>query len=330
MRHLRSVAILGSHSLTASALVNSLKTLSSIDHLYLSEPLYEILDAPLEKISPISPQAHLFPREANLDALFYLGAELQLIPAPSSLPPKLPEIIPWVTYARENTIPFLYSCEEEVFGEPLGLEAHSESSPFQPLTPEAALESGICLYLEAIRDTFQQEIFLAFSSSLYGQGLPDSHLLSQMKESSSIPLPNEGRQLRNWLHADDYAQGLLSVHQKGSRKRRYFFASKDDKTLLGIWRQVTSIMDLPEPSFSQSSTQTFHHIPNQYRLSTEQAELYFGWESTRDLSEELPGLIAGLGSSPHIQVASQKTTLPPRRTEGCSPKYQQFEESPLD
>ena len=120
---------------------------------------------------------------------------------------------------RERRISrFLQVSTDEVYGD---VEAGSsaEDHPLRPRSPYAASKAGGDLQVMAYATTFQSPVLITRGSNTYGPyQYPEKIVplfVTNLLDDQPVPVYGDGRQIRDWLHVDDHARGILHVLENG-------------------------------------------------------------------------------------------------------------------
>ncbi len=130
-------------------------------------------------------------------------------------------------------------------------EVYGDRSDGVPATPTTALRpsntyaatkaAGDLLALAAWR-THGQDVVITRCTNNYGpRQLPEKLIpLMSLRARAGEPLPiyGDGLQVRDWLHVDDHAAGLLAALARGEAGRVYHFAANRGRTNLEVVQAI--------------------------------------------------------------------------------------------
>jgi dTDP-glucose 4,6-dehydratase len=144
--------------------------------------------------------------------------------------------------ARRHGVALLQCSTDEVYGPIVAPTKADESFPLNPSSPYSASKASADLIVQAAHRTFGQEIVIARCSNNYG---PRQHrekliptLIHHALRDESLPIYGSGKQIRDWIHVDDTARGLIRVFEKGEKNRIYNLGANCERTNLEIARAV--------------------------------------------------------------------------------------------
>ena len=91
----------------------------------------------------------------------------------------------------------------------------SERDAIRPRSPYAASKAGGDLQVLAYKTTFGTLVLITRGSNTYGPYQYPEKLIplfaTNLIDDTPVPVYGDGRQVRDWLHVDDHARGILST-----------------------------------------------------------------------------------------------------------------------
>jgi dTDP-glucose 4,6-dehydratase len=113
---------------------------------------------------------------------------------------------------------YLQVSTDEVYGD-IEHGSSSEDHPIRPRSPYAASKAGGDLQVLAYFTTFQTPVLITRGSNTYGPYQYPEKLIplfvTNLLDDAPVPVYGDGRQIRDWLHVDDHARGILTVLERG-------------------------------------------------------------------------------------------------------------------
>ena len=113
---------------------------------------------------------------------------------------------------------YLQVSTDEVYGDVESGES-VESSPLRPRSPYSASKAGGDLQVLAYHATYSLPVLITRGSNTYGPYQYPEKLIplfvTNLIDDQSVPLYGDGLQVRDWLHVEDHARGILSVLERG-------------------------------------------------------------------------------------------------------------------
>jgi dTDP-glucose 4,6-dehydratase len=144
--------------------------------------------------------------------------------------------------ARERKIArFLQVSTDEVYGEvPQGVS--SEESPLRPRSPYSASKAAADLQVLAYWNTYGTPVLITRGSNTYGPYQYPEKLIplfvTNLLDDQPVPLYGDGEQIRDWLHVEDHARGILHVLERGEPGNIYNVGGENLQTNLEITRRL--------------------------------------------------------------------------------------------
>jgi dTDP-glucose 4,6-dehydratase len=115
---------------------------------------------------------------------------------------------------------FLQVSTDEVYGSLAPDEpAFSEESPLNPNSPYAASKAAADLLVRAYQRSYGLPTLITRCGNNYGPyQFPEKFLplfITNALDDQPLPLYGDGRQIRDWIHAEDHARAVLHVLEHG-------------------------------------------------------------------------------------------------------------------
>jgi dTDP-glucose 4,6-dehydratase len=113
---------------------------------------------------------------------------------------------------------FVQVSTDEVYGD-VEHGSSVEDDPVRPRSPYAASKAGGDLQVLAYRATFGIPAMITRGSNTYGPYQYPEKLIplfvTNLLDDEPVPIYGDGRQVRDWLHVDDHARGILHALEHG-------------------------------------------------------------------------------------------------------------------
>jgi len=136
---------------------------------------------------------------------------------------------------------FLQVSTDEVYG-PVPEGESRETDPLSPRSPYSASKAGGDLQVLAYCATFQTPAIITRGSNTYGPyQYPEKIIplfVTNLIEDKSVPLYGDGLQVRDWLHVEDHARGILHALEYGELGEVYNLGGGNERTNLEITRML--------------------------------------------------------------------------------------------
>jgi len=119
---------------------------------------------------------------------------------------------------ERNVARYLQVSTDEVYGD-VEIGSSTETDPLRPRSPYAASKAGGDLQVLAYHTTFKTPVLITRGSNTYGPYQYPEKLIplfvTNLLDDETVPVYGDGRQVRDWLHVDDHARGILHVLEHG-------------------------------------------------------------------------------------------------------------------
>mgnify|MGYP003137217691 CR=1 FL=1 len=128
---------------------------------------------------------------------------------------------------------FFHFSTDEVYGDIITGE-HVESDLLKPSNPYSAAKAAADMLVMAWARTYDIKYVILRPTNNYGIGQYPEKLIplavKNLRRGLKIKLHNQGTPIRNWLHADDTAEAVLSIIDAGVENEIYNVAGGFEQT----------------------------------------------------------------------------------------------------
>jgi dTDP-glucose 4,6-dehydratase len=129
-------------------------------------------------------------------------------------------------HARHHGIRHVQVSTDEVYGDvPLGAPASREDAPLRPSSPYSASKAGGDMQVLAYVRTYGVDACITRGANTYGaRQYPEKMLplfITNAFDGERLPVYGDGKQRREWLHAEDHAAAIDLVLRKGATGEIY-------------------------------------------------------------------------------------------------------------
>ena len=237
--------------------------------------------------------AELFRTEA-IDAVMHLAAESHVdrsILAPSIfIETNVRGTQVLLEAAREFGVKrFLHVSTDEVYGSlgPTGL--FTETTPLDPSSPYSATKASSDLLALAYAHTFQLPVVVTRCSNNYGPYQFPEKLIPLMIANAvrdrPLPVYGDGMNVRDWIHVEDHARGLLAALEKGTPGQVYNFGASSERHNIDIVKQVLALVGKPESLITYVTDRLGHD--RRYAIDATKAHATLGWAPRHEFEAAL-------------------------------------------
>jgi dTDP-glucose 4,6-dehydratase len=159
----------------------------------------------------------------------------------------------WNTLTPEasSNFRFLHVSTDEVFGE-LGPEGQfTELSPYSPNSPYSASKAASDHLVRAWHHTYKLPTLITNCSNNYGPRQFPEKLIPRMitcaLNEQSLPVYGQGSNIRDWIHVEDHARGIVLALQNGQNGSSYCFGGRSERRNLDVVKTICKNLDELRP-----------------------------------------------------------------------------------
>ncbi len=189
--------------------------------------------------------------------------------------------------ASARGLRYLQVSTDEVYG---SIESGSfdEESALRPSSPYSATKAGADLLVSSYVHTYGLDGVICRGSNNYGpyqypEKLIPLTILNALS-GDRLPVYGDGRNVRNWLYAEDFCEGIGTVLLRGSPGAVYNCGGPDECENLELVRKVVALMGADESLIELVSDRPGHD--RRYSLSSERLRA-LRWQPRVTLAEGL-------------------------------------------
>ena len=196
-------------------------------------------------------------------------------------------------WARESGARFVHVSTDEVYGDlPPGVSSR-EDDPLHPSSPYAASKAGGDLQVLAYVRTYGVNASITRGSNTYGtHQYPEKMIplfVTNALEGEPLPVYGDGRQTRDWLHAEDHCAGIETVLRAGAPGEVYNVGGGEELENLEVTRRILELTGADPGLVRHVDDRPGHDR----RYSLDSSKLAgLGWKPTRGFEEGLAETVA--------------------------------------
>lgn len=183
---------------------------------------------------------------------------------------------------------------DEVYGD-IEDGYHTEDDLLKPSNPYSATKAAADLLIMSYGRTYNLPYIILRPTNNYGIGQYVEKLIPKavkfLELGRNIPLHNNGSPVRNWLHADDTAEAVMTVIRAGELNQIYNVCGGYEQTNLEVVSKILQhyngsddIFSYVDKSYSRSG-QDVRYALNDSKLRA------LGWAPKKIFDEELPAIV---------------------------------------
>jgi len=194
--------------------------------------------------------------------------------------------------ARRRGIRYLQVSTDEVYGS-IASGSFTEQSPLDPSSPYSATKAAGDLLVSAHAHTYGIDAVICRGSNNYGpRQYPEKLIpLCVLNALAGDPLPvyGDGRQVRNWLWAEDFARAIDLVLHAGACGEVYNVGGPDELENVEVVRRILAACGRDESLIEYVRDRPGHD--RRYSLSADKVRA-LGWEAQVRFDEGLERTVA--------------------------------------
>jgi dTDP-glucose 4,6-dehydratase len=194
--------------------------------------------------------------------------------------------------AREHGLRYVQVSTDEVYGS-IEEGTFTEDSPLAPSSPYSATKAGADLLVQGYVHTYGLEATICRGSNNYGPYQYPEKLIPLMVlnalHGDSLPVYGDGMQVRNWIHASDFAAAIGVVLSEGRAGEVYNAGGPDEEPNIAVVRRILELTGAPESLLEHVPDRPGHD--RRYSLSSAKVRA-LGWSPAIRFSEGLAETVA--------------------------------------
>lgn len=154
----------------------------------------------------------------------------------------------WLTGHPNPDFRFVHISTDEVFGSlSLADEPFCETTPYDPRSPYSASKAASDHFARAWFHTYDFPVVVTNCSNNYGPFQFPEKLIPLMVikalKGEALPVYGKGDNIRDWIHVEDHAAGLLQAATVGVPGSTYLFGGDAERTNLDVVHTICDLVD---------------------------------------------------------------------------------------
>jgi dTDP-glucose 4,6-dehydratase len=155
----------------------------------------------------------------------------------------------------------------------------TEAAPLDPTSPYAASKAAADHLVLAAGRTHGADVVVTRCTNNYGPYQFPEKLIPLMitnaVEGASLPVYGDGMQVRDWIHVEDHARGVLAALEKGRAGEVYNFGSRSEHPNIEVVRRIVAMLKVSPDLVKHVTDRPAHD--RRYALDPTKAERELGW-----------------------------------------------------
>jgi dTDP-glucose 4,6-dehydratase len=194
--------------------------------------------------------------------------------------------------ARAAGLRYLQVSTDEVYGS-IEQGSFTEESPLRPSSPYSATKTGADLLVQSYFHTYELPAVICRGSNNYGPYQYPEKLIPLMilnaLHGDSLPVYGDGMQVRNWIHATDFARAIGHVLEHGVPGEVYNAGGPDECANVEVVKRIIELTGAEESQIEYVTDRPGHD--RRYSLSSQKVRA-LGWEPRVRFEEGLAETVA--------------------------------------
>jgi len=197
---------------------------------------------------------------------------------------------------RKRQFRFIHVSTDEVYGSLGPADCFREDTPYRPSSPYSASKAASDHLALAWHKTYGLPVIVSNCSNNYGpfqfpEKLIPLTILNAI-EYKPLPVYGDGSNVRDWLHVEDHAAGLIRLLSDGRAGEKYNFGGDSERSNLEVVTQICETVDRlrPGPAARRSLISFVPDRPGhdaRYAIDASKARSELGWRPTRSFEQGL-------------------------------------------
>jgi dTDP-glucose 4,6-dehydratase len=199
-------------------------------------------------------------------------------------------------YRQESTKKpiLLHFSTDEVYGD-IEEGAHVETDLLKPSNPYSATKAAADMLVLAWARTYNLPYIIVRPTNNYGVGQYVEKLIPKackfLHLGKKIPLHNNGIPIRNWLHASDTAEAVITIIESEVQNEIYNIAGGFEQSNRDTVRKVIKEYN-QDDDIEKYLDLSYYRVGQDVRYALDDSKLRgLGWEPKAIFDEELPGIV---------------------------------------
>ena len=151
------------------------------------------------------------------------------------------------TWKDRRDARFVMVSTDEVYGALGPTGAFRPDSPLDPSSPYSASKAGADLLALAWHRTYGLPVVVTRCSNNYGpRQFPEKLIpvvVGRALADEAVPVYGTGDNVRDWIHVDDHADGLIAAAEQGAPGAVYCFGADNEQKNLDLVQRILDAVD---------------------------------------------------------------------------------------
>lgn len=194
---------------------------------------------------------------------------------------------------RGGVARFVHVSTDEVYGS-IDEGSWRETHRLEPNSPYSSSKAGSDLAALAYGTTYGLHVSVTRCSNNYGpRQFPEKVIplfVTNLFDGEKVPLYGDGENVRDWLHVDDHARGILAVLEGGRAGEIYNIGGGTELTNRELTKKLLELCGADETSIEPVDDRLGHD--RRYSVDWSKIHRELGYEPRVDFEEGLAATVA--------------------------------------
>jgi dTDP-glucose 4,6-dehydratase len=194
---------------------------------------------------------------------------------------------------------FLHFSTDEVYGD-INEGAHTEDDLLKPSNPYSATKAAADMLVLAWGRTYNLPYVIVRPTNNYGVGQYVEKLIPKackfLKLNKQVPLHNNGKPIRNWLHARDTARAITTIIEAGVENEIYNIAGGFEQSNYNTIKKVIEeyyCFSLDDEFIKEYLDLSYSRVGQDVRYALNDLKLRtLGWKPQAEFDEEIRDIVS--------------------------------------
>lgn len=193
----------------------------------------------------------------------------------------------------------LHFSTDEVYGD-ISNGIHSEKDLLKPSNPYSATKAASDMLIMAWSRTYNLPYIIVRPTNNYGIGQYVEKLIPKackyLRLNKKIPLHNNGKPIRTWLHASDTASAIITIIERGSINEIYNisggFEQTNFETIEKVFIEYKKLNNIDHIELKDYIDTSYSRPGQDIRYSLDDTKIRsLGWEPKTVFEEEIKHIV---------------------------------------
>jgi dTDP-glucose 4,6-dehydratase len=195
-----------------------------------------------------------------------------------------------------NDRPILFHIStDEVYGD-IDVGAHIETDVLKPSNPYSASKAAADMLINAWARTYDIRYLILRPTNNYGMGQYPEKLVplsvKNLMRGKKINLHDEGKPIRNWLHADDTAEAIMTIIDSGNVNEIYNVAGGFEQANIDTVKKIIEAFHGNDEDWKNHIDLSAIRPGQDVRYALNDRKLKnLGWKPRMSFDEEILGIV---------------------------------------